>query len=116
MTIDMTARLEQAFLSLPRMEREAIISYGAAVRLSGLRKRHFLAQSKIQGFEKKYGMTLAQLDATGLPDDASFEMHEDYIMWRHWQDVLETVTRDIAALEKIAAQGLYLEDVSHVGD
>lgn len=116
MTIDVTAQLEQTFLSLPRVEREAIISYGAAVRLSGLKKRQFLAQSKIQAFEKKYGTTLAQLDAAGLPDDASFEMHEDYIMWHHWQDVLETVTQDIAALEKIAAQGLYLEGVSYVGD
>jgi len=72
-------QVEKTFLSLPREERKAIISHGAALRLSDLRKRLFLAESKVRHFEEKYKVTLARLDTDGLPDDAGYEMHEDYI-------------------------------------
>ncbi len=116
MTIGTPVQLEKAFLSLPRVEREAIISYGAALRLSSLRKRQFLAQSKIHALEGKYHKTLAQVDADGLPDDAGYEMHEDYVMWHHWQEILESVNRDIVALEKIAAEGFSPQGTGDVGD
>jgi hypothetical protein len=111
----MTAAVEQAFLVLPRAEREAIIGYGAAVRLSSLKKRKFLAQSKDRYFETKYHTTLEQLESDGLPDDANFEMHEDYVMWHHWHDVSLIVDQDIARLEKITDQGLYNMDVDNAG-
>ena len=99
---------EQIFLSLPREERETIISHGAAIRLSNLRKRLFLAESKVRHFEEQYQITLAQLDIDGLPDNAGYEMHEDYIMWHHWAAVADKTKKDIASLEKITRQGLYL--------
>jgi hypothetical protein len=101
-------QIEEPFLSLPHEERTAIISHGAALRLSDLRKRLFLAESKVRHFEEKYGISLARLDAEGLPDDADYEMHEDYIMWHHWVTVADRVQKDIATLEEIAQQGLYL--------
>ena len=76
--------IEGLFSSLPQNERAAIISYGIAIRLSDLRKRLFLAESKVKHFEGKFQTTLAKLDAEGLPDDADYEMHEDYILWHHW--------------------------------
>ena len=106
MTGGATGFAEEAFLALPRTEREVIISHGAAIRLSGLRKRQFLAQSKVRNFEAKYRTTLAKLDCVGLPDDADFEMHEDFVMWHHWQEVSEALNHDISALETIADQGL----------
>ena len=72
--------IEGLFSSLPQGERTAIISYGIAIRLSDLRKGLFLAESKVKHCEGKYQTTLAELDAEGLPDDADFEMHEDYII------------------------------------
>lgn len=105
-------QVERTFLSLPREERETIISHGAALRLSNLRKRLFLAESKMQHFEEQYGVTLTQLDAQGLPDDAGYEMHEDYIMWHHWAAVADKIKKDIVSLEEIAQQGLYL----HIGE
>ena len=101
-------QVEQTFLSLPREERETIISHGAALRLSNLRKRLFLAESKVRHFEEQYQATLAQLDTDSLPDDAGYEMHEDYIMWHHWAAVADKTKKDIASLEKITRQGLYL--------
>ena len=79
--------MENAFLSLAPEEREVIISHGTALRLSDLRKRLFLAESKVQRFEGKYRKTLNQMETEGLPDDADYELHEDYIMWRHWTAV-----------------------------
>jgi hypothetical protein len=109
-------QMERSFLSLPGEEREAIISLGAALRLSYLRKRLFLAESKVRHFQERYKSTLAQLDAEGLPDDAGYEMHEDYIMWHHWAEVAEKVKQDIISLEAIAQQGIESGELVHVGD
>jgi len=35
-------------------------------------------------------------------------MHEEYIMWRHWASVADEVTKNIAFLEEIAQQGLFM--------
>ena len=116
MSAGVRTRVEKAFMSLPREEREAIISHGTALRLSDLRKRLFLAESKVQHFEEKYQVPLAQLDTAGLSDDADYEMHEAYIMWHHWAGVVDKVKKDIAALEEIARQGLYAGEPFYAGD
>ncbi|MEA3310225.1 MAG: hypothetical protein U9Q70_12050 [Chloroflexota bacterium] len=115
MEIGVETQVEKIFLALPREEREAIISHGAVLRLSNLRKRLFLAQSKVRFFEEQYGTSLTQLDAEGLPESAGYEMHEDYIMWHHWAEVVEKLKEDIVSLEKIAERGLYLGELSHAG-
>lgn len=102
--------VEQAFLELPQDERETIISHGTVLRLSDLKKRHFLATSKIRQFEDMYHTTLPQLEQEGLPDDASYTMHEDYILWRHWASVAEEIDKKITALEHIVQQGLFMRN------
>ena len=107
--------IEGLFSSLPQDERTAIISYGIAIRLSGLRKRLFLAESKVKHCKGKYQITLAELDAEGLPDDADFEMHEDYILWHHWAEVVGKTRQALASLEEIASSGLCLGEMIHAG-
>jgi len=107
--------VQKAFMALPARERDAVISHGVALRLSDLRKRLFLAESKLNLFEQKYQTTLAQVESRGLADDATFEAHEDYVMWRHWAEVVEKVKSDIGAMEKIAQQGLYPGESAHAG-
>ena len=107
--------IEGLFSSLPQDERAAIISYGVAIRLSDLRKRLFLAESKVKHFEGKYQTTVAELNAKGLPDDADYEMHEDYILWHHWAEVIEKTREALASLEEIASSGLCLGEVIHAG-
>jgi len=108
--------VEQAFLSLPPQEREAVISHGVAFRLSDLRKRLFLAENKVRLFEEKYDNTLDVIEKIGLPDDAGYETHEDYLMWRHWTIVTEKTKKDIAVLEEIAQHGLYIGESANVGN
>lgn len=103
----MTAQAEHAFFTLPPEEREMILSHGMALRLSDLKKRHFLAMSKVRSFEEKYHTTLVQLDDGGLPDDANYDMHEDYILWQHWTSVAEEVSGHIHSLERVVQEGLF---------
>lgn len=107
--------LERAFASLPPEERERIIRHGVALRMLDLRNRLSLAESKVRHFEAQYGTTLEQIDARGLPDNASYEMHEDYILWHHWAEVTKKVAQDIAALQEIAQQGLLGEATTDGG-
>jgi hypothetical protein len=115
MKINGVTPVEKSFLSLSENEREAIISLGAALRLSYLKKRLFLAESKIQHFEKQYGMTLRKIDAKGLPDDADYRIHEDYVMWHHWVEVADQIKGDIDRLETITQKGLLLGDSTFGG-
>ena len=113
--VETKPQIEPAFMSLPGTERTAIISLGAALRLSYLKKRLFLAENKLQQFGAQYGVSLAQLDAQGLPDDAGHTVHEDYLMWHHWAGVVDKLKPNLAALEEIVQQGLSLGELSHAG-
>lgn len=86
MNLTVDTPIEGSFLSSPSAERVTLIRHGVALRLSDLKNRLFLAESKVRALEAKYNMSLARLDAEGLHDDASVEMHENYIMWHHWAD------------------------------
>ena len=76
-------------------ERSAVFSCGAVERLSGLKQRLALAQSKVRHFEEKYQIAPALLESDGLPDQADFEMHEDYIMWHHWDSVVKRTRKEL---------------------
>lgn len=105
--------IEKSFLTLPPAERATIIRHGIALRLSDLKKRLFLAESKVRAFEEKYATSIDQLDSEGLPDSADVEMHEDYIMWHHWLGAAEKARQELASLEGIAQQGLWTMDSWH---
>ena len=113
--MDVKTQVEQSFLALPGEDREAIISLGTTLRLSYLRKRLFLAESKVQHFEEQYGVTLAQLEAEGLPDNADHRLHEDYVMWHHWAEVADKLKPEVASLEDIGRHGLYLGETLYAG-
>lgn len=108
--------IESVFFSLSANEKRAIISSGAAIYLSSLKKGLFLARAKIREFEEKYGISLEELDEKGLPDDADFQMHEDYLMWHHWEDKSRKYKRQIKLIEPIVARGLYPAEVLNVCD
>ncbi len=107
MQAEVKTPIERVFLSLPGAERETIIRHGVALRLSDLRKRLFLAESKLRQFEEGCGAALTHLDQAGLPHNAGYEMHEDYIVWHHWTTVVQKARQEMAALHSIAQQGLW---------
>jgi len=115
MPAKVNTQIENTFLTLPPLEREAIITHGAAIRLSSLKQRLFLAQSKAHSFEEKYQTTLDALNDGGLPDQAGYEMHEDYLIWMHWAEVAVQCEKDLVALEKITSRGVFSGETNHVG-
>ena len=107
--------IEKKFATLPDKDRETIISYGASLRLTSLKKRFFLADHKAKSFEKQYKTTLKKIEKEGIPDDADHEMHEDYIEWSHWVRIAKKCKKEIALVQGIVQQGLRTEDSPYVG-
>ena len=107
--------IEKKFLTLPDKDRETIISYGASLRLTSLKKRFFLADQKVKYFENQYKTTLEKVETEGIPDDANHEMHEDYIEWSHWVGAAKKCKKEIALVQGIVQQGLRTEDSPYVG-
>ena len=108
MTIITPQRVEELFSSLSPDQKMDIISHGVALRMTDLHKRMDMAKNRVRQLEEKYGSTLEELEARKLPDDAGYEMHENYILWHHWVKVVAETRRQIADLDEIAQQGLYL--------
>ncbi len=78
--------------------RQRLVELGAPLLFTETEGRLALAERKIRAFEIKYGITLAELRRSGLPDDASMEMHEDFVEWLGWQRTHEEASRTLASL------------------
>ena len=79
---------------LPAREMVSILRQGSILRLPHLEARLQMAQERVNRFETTYATTLEELETQGLPDDAGYQMHEDFIEWEYWHDVA-TETEDI---------------------
>ena len=104
--LEITLRVPDAFTRLPEAERDRLIRAGLheAVRARIRQLGSEIAQSKeeIARFEERYGMPLARFEREVLPQDESFQAHDDYTDWTYWPSVLEEkqqLLRDLAALE-----------------
>jgi hypothetical protein len=86
--------------------RQRLVEFGAPLLLTEAEGRLALAEQKIKAFEQAYGMTLAQLRRNGLPDDATIEMHEDFIEWSGWQRTREEVSQILACVRRLLEKPL----------
>ena len=90
---------------LPGEELASILRQGAILRLPYLEKRLLQAREQVRHFEEKHRTTLDYLKSQGLPEDADYEMHEDFIEWEYWGEVVretEMTVRSVKALlEKV---------------
>lgn len=67
-----------------------------------LQKRLAHAQENVRKFEAKYGTTLDMLESKGLPEDASYEMHEDYIEWHYWARMRKKTQNTLDVLRSVS--------------
>ncbi len=79
-------------------EWSSVLQQGAVLRLPFLEGQQSHAQDQIQQYEQKYNTTFPH---QGLPDDADYAMHEDYIEWEFWMDKLQRVEADIDGIRAI---------------
>lgn len=94
--------IDRVFYSLPPKDRVEVFSIGAAFHRLDLEKRLTQAMDKVQAFEARYHTTISQLEADGLPDDADYTMHEDYIEWHYWSRMLKQTRKAMNALVTIS--------------
>jgi len=94
--------VSDVFVTLPREDQEEIFNIGTAFRVLDLQKRLAQAQENVRRFEAKYGSTLDMLESQGLPEDADYEMHEDYIEWHYWAKVRERTQNTLDVLMSIS--------------
>ena len=69
-----------------------------------LQKRLVHDQENVKRFETKYGVTLEKLENEGLPEDADYEMHEDYIEWHYWAGVREKTQDTLDVLMSVSKE------------
>lgn len=72
-----TALLDKT--ELPADELTSIVRQGALLRLPYLESRLLRAQDRVRQYEETYQMTFDQLSRAGLPDDADYAIHEDFV-------------------------------------
>jgi hypothetical protein len=85
---------------------QRLVELGAPLLWTEAEGRLALAQRKLESFEQRYGVSLAHLRQTGLPEDASIEMHEDYVEWSGWQRTYEEASQIIASLRPLVERRL----------
>jgi len=102
MSIKTFTPVSDVFATLPREDQKEIFNIGTAFRLLDLQKRLAHAQENVRGFEAKYGTILDILESEGLPEDADYEMHEDYIEWHYWARVREKTQDTLDVLTSVS--------------
>jgi hypothetical protein len=96
-----TSQQEFSLSELVPEVQQRLVEFGAPLLLTEVEGRLALAERKMRAFEQKYGTTLAQLRQDGLPDDASMEIHEDFVEWSGWQRTHEESSQILASLKPI---------------
>ena len=86
---------------IPEEELNSIFRQGALLRMPYLESRYLQAKQNVRNYEKKYGIKLEKLISKGLPDDAGYEMHEDFIEGEYWNDVMNDTGYIMKQLKKI---------------
>jgi hypothetical protein len=80
-------------------ELTSIVRQGAVLHLPYLEGHLLQAQEQMRHFEKKYETTVDALTAQGLPDDANYEMHEDFTELEYWNDLLHKTSTTIGRVK-----------------
>lgn len=83
---------------LPAQEMLSILRQGSLLRLPYLEARLQQARDRVDRFEETYQTTIGELSAQGLPEDADYQFHEDFIEWEYWHEVwheTEMIVRNV---------------------
>lgn len=98
---EVSTAFEEKLTTLSPQVKKQMAVYGSYLLLTEVESRLALAKDKLAFFQKKYGVLLDDLNKQGLPDDAGWEMHEDYVEWTGWQASFDEATETLNALKNI---------------
>jgi hypothetical protein len=95
--------LPSSLVGLPEAERDALLRAGLYeaihARVRQLQQELDEAQAQVARFEQRFGCSLAHLEDTGLPINASTADHDAYLDWVYWQAIAHEKARLLAALK-----------------
>jgi hypothetical protein len=86
---------------LPEREMLSVLRQGSLLRLPHLEARLRHAEEQVARFEAAWQTTLGELLAQGLPDDANWQLHEDFIEWEYWHEVRHETAMIIENMKRI---------------
>ncbi|MBV6392378.1 MAG: hypothetical protein KPEEDBHJ_01600 [Anaerolineales bacterium] len=72
-------------IKLPIQDWDRILQLGADSRMRELQDELNRAEQAIAEYERRFGMSFALLEKTGLPANGDFETHDAYIEWQSWE-------------------------------
>jgi hypothetical protein len=107
--------LQKIVNKFPEMELAYILKQGTLLRLPHYEGRLMQARTSVKQFEVKYSTTLTTLRSEGLPDDATFEMHEDFIEWEYWSDKVQKTEEMINSMKQLLVRISTFPHHKHVG-
>jgi len=94
---------------IPAKELNKILRQGVLLRMPYLESRLLQAKQNVINYEQKYQIKLEKLRSEGLPEDAGYEMHEDFIEWEYWFDVMNDNRQIINQLKKLLKEAVELQ-------
>ncbi len=98
MTLDLTP------IKLPVQDWDRILQLGADSRTRELQDELSRAEEAIAEFEKRFGMSFADREKTGLPANADFETHDAYIEWQSWELRRADLQKRLTTLHSLETQ------------
>ena len=89
---------DEVILGIEILEASTRLAASAVTRLEECLRT---AQAQVRHFERLYDTTLAALLTEGLPNDADYRMHEDFIEWEHRHDIAQETETIIANVKRL---------------
>ena len=86
---------------IPADELASILRQGALLRLPFLEGKLNQAAGRVRDFEAKHNITLSKLKQQGLPANAGYELHEDFIEWEYWSETRETLESTVLKVRQL---------------
>ena len=85
-------------IQLPTEVWQRIVQLGVERHIQELEAQLKEAQQQIASFELKFGMSFAGIQQEGLPEDADWQAHEDYVEWSSWEGLKTDLEQQLASL------------------
>lgn len=91
-------------IKLPIQDWDRILQLGADSRTRELQDELNRAEQAVAEFEKRFGMSFANLEKAGLPTNADFETHDAYIEWQSWEIRRADLLKRLDTLHSLESQ------------
>jgi hypothetical protein len=86
----------ESAIQLPIKVWQRIVQLGVERHVQELEAQLEEAQQQIAGFERKFGMSFVDLEQEGLPEDADWQVHEDWVEWSSWEGLKTDLEQQLA--------------------